>query len=215
MKLTRPAVALAALASLVGGVSASAAVAKPKPVCNLVTDAKGDSEGLINSGTPALDILSADIASDTKNVTAVIRLAGAPSGALDPDAPEGAAYYFVFSVPSATYPLYLSAQSDATGKYAYSIGDVEPSPTGGQLYQNKTGALKGTISGSIITMTVSRSVLSTLGDVKPGKKVTGLSAQVFYPVEVPQVGGLLEQADTAESAKSYVAGAPSCVKPGR
>jgi hypothetical protein len=213
VKLVRPTLTVAVGAAVVLAMPAGA-VSKPKPVCNLVTDDKGDSEGLVSSGTAGLDILTADVASDAKKVTAVMRLAGSPMGALDPDAPEGAAYYVSFTVPGAANPVYLSAQSDVSGAYSYSIGDIEPSPTGGQLYQNKAGDVKGTISGNNITMSVDRATLAALGDVKPGKKLGGLAAEVFYPVEVPMVGGLLEQADTAESKKAYVAGAPSCVKPG-
>jgi len=216
LKLARPVLCLALVASVTAAGAAGAATKpKPKPVkpvCNLVTDDKGDGAGLVNN-QDGLDVLSGDLASNAKSVTAVIRLAAAPVAAGNPDAPEGAAYYFVFSVPGATNPLYLTASSDVTGKYSFAMGDVQPSPTGGQLYQNATGTVTGHINGSVITMTVDRGVLGALGDVKPGQKVTGLGVEVFYPVEVPMVGGLLEEADSA-SGKSYVAGALSCVKPG-
>lgn len=217
MRVTRPALCLALVGSLTAAGAASA-VTKPKPkpvkpVCNLVVDAKGDGKGLLNNDA-GLDIVTADIASDTKNVTAVIRLAAAPVGAVNPDAPEGAAYYLSFVVPGAKFPLYLTAQSDLSGKYAFNMGDVEATPTGGSLYTNKTGAVKGTIKGSVITLSIARGVLGTLGDVKPGVKVSDIAANVFYPVEVPMVGGLLEPADDASARKSYTAGAPSCVKPG-
>ena len=214
MRAVRPALAFALASSLLAAGAAHAATKpKPKPVCNLIKDDKGDGAGLINN-QDGLDVLTADIASDAKNITAVIRLAGAPVGAANPDAPEGAAYYFVFSHPKAQYPLWVAASSGITGSYTYSMGDVEPSPTGGDLFQTKTGTVTGHIDGNNITITVARSVLGSLADVKPGTKLVGLEAHVFYPVEVPMVGGLLEEADSA-SGKSYVAGALSCVKPGR
>jgi hypothetical protein len=215
MRLTRPAVAIAVGASLVVAGQAGAVAKKPKPVppvCNLIIDDKGDGAGLIDANDPSLDIVGGDIASNATKVTAVIRLDGAPVAAGNKNSPEGAAYYFLFSVPGAQYPLWLAASSDITGAYTYTLGDVEPSPTGGNLYQTKTGVVTGALAGKSITLSVDRSVLAALGDVKPGVKVTGLDAQSFTPLEVPHVGGSLPQADDAASTKSYTAGAASCLK---
>jgi len=70
---------------------------KPKPVCNLVTDPKGN-EGPEKNGQgwadPALDIVSADVASDAKNVTAAIRVAKLTIP--DSMAPAGVYYSFSF-----------------------------------------------------------------------------------------------------------------------
>jgi hypothetical protein len=71
---------------------------KPKPVCNLITDPKGN-EGPIHDGAtyadPALDIVSADIATDAKNVTAAIRVAKLTIP--DSMAPGGIFYRFEFT----------------------------------------------------------------------------------------------------------------------
>src|SRR3954451_3991733 len=70
---------------------------KPKPVCNLVTDPKGN-EGPSQNGQvwadPALDIVSADVASDSKNVTVAIRVA--KLSIPDSMAPAGLYYSFSF-----------------------------------------------------------------------------------------------------------------------
>src|SRR3712207_6804956 len=85
--------ALAALPLVVGVVgTADAAVKKPKPVCNLLVDEKGDAIPVNSAG---LDIVSADIASDGRKITGVIRLAG-PASALDPTAPSGRTYHLEF-----------------------------------------------------------------------------------------------------------------------
>lgn len=70
---------------------------KPKPVCNLVTDPKGN-EGPSQNGQgwpdPALDIVSADIASNAKYLTVAIRVAKLTIP--DPQAPAGVYYSFSF-----------------------------------------------------------------------------------------------------------------------
>ena len=70
---------------------------KPKPVCNLVTDPKGN-EGPNHDGSvygdPALDIVSADVASNAQYVTAAIRVAKLTIP--DSMAPGGLYYSFQF-----------------------------------------------------------------------------------------------------------------------
>jgi hypothetical protein len=210
----RPVLAIAICASFVAG-GAALAAPKAKPVCNLIADDKGDGAGFVDNSSGGLDVVTADIASDAKTVTAVLRLAAAPPAAGDPNAPEGATYYVSWNAPGATNPVYLSAATDATGAMSYAMGDIEPSPTGGALYQNATGAVTGHVDGSVITINVDRGVFGSLASMKPGTKMTSLQAEVFYPVEVPMVGGLLEQADAASGTKPYIAGAASCVVPGK
>jgi hypothetical protein len=75
-----------------------------KPVCHLVTDPAGDATG---TGTPVtapndpdLDIVGADIATNSSTLTAVVRLAAvAPS---DSTAPTGMEYQVVFAVGTTT-----------------------------------------------------------------------------------------------------------------
>jgi hypothetical protein len=213
----RPLLAGALGLTLVGsGIVASASAAPAAKACNLVKDDKGDGSGLIDSSSGGLDILSADVASDAKNVTAVLRLAAAPPAAGDPNAPEGASYYVEWAAKDAANPVYLTAGSDVTGAFSYAMGEVQPSPAGGgQLFQNSAGTVTGHVDGAKITITVERSVFSALSSVKPGSKLTSITADIFYPVEVPGVGGLLQQADNAVGSKAYVAGSRSCVTPGK
>src|SRR5262245_27463636 len=66
---------------------------KPKPVCNLVTDPAGDASllaGASGQGYDAsLDIISADVASDGKTITAVVRVKTLAKPANDTAAPLG------------------------------------------------------------------------------------------------------------------------------
>jgi hypothetical protein len=216
MKISRfHAVAVAVVATSLVSTSAFAATKpKPKPVkpvCNLMTDAKGDGEGLLNSAD-GLDIVTGDIASDAKNFTAVLRLAGPPSTSPTPDAPEGSNYYVLFSVPSATNVMYLSMSIDFKGAVTYNYGDLEK--LGTSTNYTDRGDATGSIKGSTVTISVPLATLAGLGSIKPGTKVTGLQGEVYVPIGVPMVVSSLQPADVSDSGKSYVAGAKSCVTPG-
>ena len=70
---------VAVLAALVAASPATAAVKKPKPVCNLLTDATGDAGIAANAGgettyDPSLDIVSADIGVSGSQLTFLIRI---------------------------------------------------------------------------------------------------------------------------------------------
>jgi len=94
---------MVALALVTAGPSAFAAKhkprpkPKPKPICNLITDPKGN-EGPTQNGQewpdPALDVVSADVASNAQYVTVAIRVAKLTIP--DPQAPEGVYYRFAF-----------------------------------------------------------------------------------------------------------------------
>ena len=205
MKLVRPALALAVGASLVVAGSAGA-VTKPKPVCNLVTDPAGDAS--IQPPLPSddtLDIVSADVASNVKNVTAVLRLKSL--AATSPFATTGRNYYIQFDLPGGANPVYFSAESDATGT-SYRWGDLE-TVNGLGSYTPK-GDAKGVTdtAKNQIRLTVPVSELSAVGKAKPGSKISALHANT-----TAVLGVLVADVDTADGSKSYIAGAPSCVKP--
>jgi len=207
VKLVRPAVTVAALACLAGGVTAHAAVAKP--VCNLVTDPAGDAS--VQAPLPSddsLDILSGDVASNAKNVTTVMRLKNL--SATSPVAQTGRNYYALFSIPGSANPVYFSLEEDATGQ-SFNWGDLEPGAGGVGTYTRK-GDATGVVdtAKNEIRVTVPVSDLSALGKAKPGTKITDLN---FSTTAV--LGVLVSDVDTADGSKSYVAGTASCVKPGK
>jgi hypothetical protein len=205
VKLVRPALAVAVGASLVVAGTAGA-VTKPKPVCNLVKDAAGDAS--VQPPLPSddsLDIVSADVASNAKNVTAVLRLKSL--GATSPYSVTGRNYYMQFDAPGAANPIYFSAESDATGT-SYHWGDLETA-NGLGTYTTKGDATGVTdVAKNEIRMTVSVRDLADLGKTKPGNKLSSLHAST-----TAVLGVLVADVDTADGSKSYVAGSPSCVKP--
>jgi hypothetical protein len=211
MKLARPALCLALAASLLGaGVANAVTKPKPKPVCNLIKDDSGDAS--LQPPVPSddsLDIVGGDLASDAKNVTAVIRIKDLSATSVA--SLSGRNYYFLFSVPTSENPIYFSYESDATGNAA-AFGTLVPNATTGVGTYTSAGTATATLvpEKNEIHLTVPVSTLGVVGKVKPGTKVTGMS------ISTTQVlGVLVAEIDTADAAKSYVAGALSCVKPGK
>ena len=208
MSKLRPVLALGVCAALAAATGVAGAAAPAKPVCNLIADAKGDSGPVTN--TDDVDIVSGDIASNAKTITAVLRLAGDPSS-LNPLAPGGKAYYVSFLAPGSDQPQFLSASIDPTGAVTYETGYTEDVNGVGNQTPDPD-AVSGSIKGNVITITAPVSAFSSRVNVKPGKKLTGLSADVFALIGVAGTG-LLANADNA-TGTTYVTGAPSCVKPG-
>ena len=97
MRSSRPALfpALTAVVLSTGVASAVTTKPAPKPVCNLVVDKAGDASVLGPDPSDAsLDILSADVASHAKYLTAVLRIRNLAASSL---AATGRNYYVQFS----------------------------------------------------------------------------------------------------------------------
>ena len=224
-----------------GTANAAGHKAKPKlkPVCNLVTDPAGDAPfdpvgtGLSQvPNDPNGDILSADLSSDAKNVTAVIRVKNIATPGTD--YPLAHLYMLSWTVPGHDSPVYLSGVVDpnpAAGTVfgsQYVFGDGGTVGPGGALFYYNVGAknVKGTIdtAKNTITLSVPISALKGYGNFAPGATFTGLEASTqalingpLLPTNAPAVGGSVAwgfQEDVADGSKNYTAGAPSCVKPG-
>lgn len=218
MRVSRPALVLALAGSLLAAGTAGAATKpKPKPlpkVCNLLVDPKGDAQFLGQApNDPNSDILSADVASDAKNVTAVLRLASFATA--DAQSPLGRGYYVLFSAPGSAFPVFFNMQitPDTT---AYRWGDLETLATGNGSYVKKgdaTGAID-TAKGTI-TITVPVADVKAVANVAPGQKITAINAASTAVIGTSATGGLVSTVDKGEAAKGYVAGQPSCVVPGK
>jgi hypothetical protein len=206
----RPALALGVCAALAAATGVAAAAPKAKPVCNLIQDEKGD--GGVAAGADDMDVVSADIASSAKVVTAVIRLAGDPS-AVNPQAPGGKNYYLSFTAPGSDQPQFLSAEFDPITGAAYHSG-YEEDVNGVGNKTSDADAVTGSVKGNVITITAPLSAFSSRVSLKPGKKLTELTAEVFALIGTGPTGGLLASADDA-TGTSYVTGTPSCVIPGK
>lgn len=213
---SRPLVLLAASAALVtGAAAASAAPKKPapvKPVCNLVVDDAGDTFLLRNQEVPgvygpqedALDIVSADLASDTKRITAVIRV---KKLATTIATGVGQGYEAQF-LNDGENTLYLSA-TITNGTQAFSVGFRDPTANTATSLGDASGVFD--LAKNEVRISAPVSAFSAQGTgVKPGTLLsigTITASRNLVAVNV--------FADVNEGGTTYKAGAPSCVKPGK
>jgi len=185
----------------------------PPPVCNLLTDPKGDATDVslaegVGPNSPALDILSADIATDATNLTAVLRVDKLSKS--DSTSPLGNAWYVYFT--GSGPELYVSAIVTPTGE-SFSAGYVETTRT-------SLGAVTGVfdVNKSEIRITAPLAIFATQSAIKAGSKLTSLSALTQRYVGASAAGvsrGVTLSADAAEGGKNYVAGTRSCVAVGK
>ncbi len=209
----RPLLALSLCAGLVGGLGLTAASAAPKPACNLVTDDKGDASLLVAPNDASLDIISADVGTNAKKLTAVLRLD--KFTAVSPSSPLGRGYYVLFSTPKAEFPIYLNVQitPDLT-RFAW--GTLETLPSGSGSYVRK-GAATGTIdtAKNELRVTVPLAEMNVVAKLKPGVKLTDLKASTTSVLGTSVTGGLVATVDEAEGSNAYSVGAATCVPVGK
>ena len=224
MKLTRPAIAVALGTALIVTGSAQAKVKPkpPKPVCNLLTDAPGDA-ALIGPPAPdpsndALDILSADVAADAKNVTAVIRVKKLAKTA-PTFAPTGIQWRVGFTADDVVFSM--AAHTNALGTEVYDAS--YKTTVGGSLY---SGGVTGQfdLAKNEIHITAPTSLFSAQATIKPGKVLSALTANTYIDVVVPDATGKFGGGtfasdglgiDSGTSDKTYKVGTLSCVTPGK
>lgn len=209
MKLVRPALCVALAASLAAaGVAGAATKPKPKPVCNLVTDPTGDASLTISApvgpSEAGLDLRGADIAGNSKILTAALRLAKLET---PQTAPLGYSIVLFFSAPDGDVPLYFRySESQALGTIAeYGYDDA----TNGLTPLGDAAAILDTKKNEI-RLTAPTSGFSDHATIKTGTKLSGLHANTSRDGIV-----LLLYADEATGSKSYAVGQPSCVIPGK
>jgi hypothetical protein len=183
------------LALAAGGAAHAATKPKPKPpICNLVVDPAGDTL----TGTKSLDVLSADVASDAKVVTVVVRLAKAAAPASDPTTPTGGFFQVGF-----TY--------NGTGQNI--TAHVTPA---GEVYgPDGKGTGRFDLAKNEVHITVKASDLAGAPVLKPGALFTDfvVRTDVGNPT-VPISTTFQVLGDTATGSKPYPIGAASCVRPG-
>ena len=207
--LLRTATVLGALGLIAGAGLAGAA---PKPVCNLVTDAEGDGTGFVMTdmdylpNDPNLDLVSGDVATKGRTITAVIRTAELALS--DPMSPTGRAYYANFSVGGTE--LYLSAALDGSGAASYSAGYIDTTRQG-------LGAVTGVVDPAKKEVRISApvAIFSAQAKIKDGTKILDLNLLAQRYVGDRAAGGATPSADDASGGKTYTAGAPSCVVVGK
>lgn len=217
--LTHGVIAFAALAGVVpvqgGGPSAMAAA---KRSCQLITDSRGDTSqhGAVPTDEPALDILSADVATDAQWLTVAVRVAKL-------DIPEsGAPPMRRWSVLLTTGNgvRYIVQARQGHGGTAGDISVVEGDEDGlwTQTPVNVQVRVRLDTVRAEVRISVPRGELGDSSGLRPGKRITGLRAVSWHEntVMLPVVGvsGEWDGADDARSERSYVAGSASCLKPG-
>jgi hypothetical protein len=217
MKLARPALCLALAASLVGAGTAYAVTKpKPKPVCNLLTDPKDDADGsFIASGImpnteDAVDIVSGDVAADSKFLTTVLRVKKLATSS--PTAPGGLHWKVFISI--AGQEIYTQVIAPLGGSPSFGYGHIDEA-TG---TSSRDGDATGAIDTAKNEVRVSIPIKSLPMSVKTGTRIEfgpdDVNAGRYFgsPSGSPS---LSDPTDTATSGKVYRAGTLSCVKPGK
>jgi hypothetical protein len=207
----RPALTLALLPVLLAAGAATAAP-KPKPVCNLVTDVAGDGTGFLLTdrnylpNDPNLDLVSGDVATQGRTITAVIRTAELALS--DSASPTGRAYYANFTVGGAQ--LFLSAALDGAGAATYSGGFID---TRRQSLGAATGVVD--VAKKEVRISAPLALFTDHAKIKDGVKILDLNLLAQRYIGDRSAAGVTPSADEALAGKSYTAGAPSCVTVGK
>ncbi len=192
------------------GVAAQAAPKKAAPACNLVVDAKGDATQfyVLGDGSvpnePAADILSADIATNGKQMTTVLRidkLAKSSSAS-----PLGFVWYVYFDVDGITF--FTQTKADPTGD-TYSLGYLDPTGIRSAVADPAATGVIDTDKNEV-RVTFNLSQLEPQAKLKTGGKITGIRGLTNRSAI-----RIVLQSDEAIGAKSYVEGTPSCVTVGK
>lgn len=206
------------LAAALGLSGALCVPASARPVfCRLITDVAGDTTAVMppgSAGVPvpgpvdgALDIVSADIASNPKVVTAVIRVSNLGTSAMT--SPVGADYGLAFGVNEQRFAF--DALRDATGYERFLL----------VLTGNAVGTGGVDIDGVFdaahneVRMTAPVEAFKELG----GRVSQGAVSQELNAFTQRAFGAqgsyTFQLTDVAEAQKQYRFGSASCVTPGR
>lgn len=204
------ATSMVAAVALAGG----AAAAPAKAVCNLMSDPKGDASFLdVAPNDRSLDIVSADVATDAKTLTGVVRVDA--YSAISPTSPLGRGYYVLFNAPKAEFPIYLNVQitPDLT---RYSWGTRQTLPSGSGRYV-RSGDATGVIDAASNELRISVPLkdVAAVAKLTPGTKLTALTANTTAVLGTSATGGLVATIDDAAGTKPYIVGTKSCVTPGK
>lgn len=185
--------------------------------CRLLVDSTGDTTATQPTGTdpapggtlvPAeasLDLVSADLASNRRSVTAVLRVTHLSTPA--PTSPTGSSYLLTFVLNEMQFTLY--ALRDVTGLQQFLL-----------LPGTAVGTDAVMVNGTFDTLHNEVRISASLEDFKqlggranPGTQATGITAftQRAFGAEGSYT---FQNADAATAKRSYRLGSPSCVTPG-
>lgn len=206
----------------------AAEAAPVKKSCNLIVDAKGDTNddytvqgqkspvGFPESGS--VDLVGGDLANDGKTITAVVKL-----DAIDPSEQKviNRRYVVQFKPAGAKYPILMAALFEPTAT-TYNFGYYGPSTGVGASTDpvyNYPGTATGKVEGNTIVISASLADMAAtenVGALKAGTKISSIQVTSFRRMLGPRVppGYTVYEADVATTRLTYNAGAPSCVKIG-
>ncbi|MCA1824602.1 MAG: hypothetical protein ABR520_09170 [Mycobacteriales bacterium] len=188
-------------------------------VCRLVTDPVGDETNRLKADgrDPSLDLVSADVATDRKHLTVVLRLRKL-SPPLSGDV-TGQAFWLFFSVHETRFvvwaPVYPSGPADAHVSIA--AGGADPgavSVSAGTRIGSGTTTLDEVHNE--VRMSTSLATFQNYEPITPGTRLYQLLAWSHVEVGVRDgLPGFTDDVDRAISTRAYRAGDPSCVRVGR
>lgn len=231
MQVRLAVVPLVALVAATASVADAAPKAKPKPACSIITDAKGDTfatraqdaRGVFGPQDDALDIVSADLASDGKVVTAAVRLVKLSRSIST--SPTGLTLGLDFLIGSSTSVVRLQAVMvrGAEDRFEVSAKAADAVP-------NAPSTFVGQVTGIVdeknneVRITAPAAMLAPYGALKQGTKLIPNEAESATSSRgVPAITSTPGQpmttrgpfADIAAAGKAITVGAPSCVVPGK
>ena len=186
--------------------------------CRIAVDDTGDTVGLMPSdgaappgssaapSDPGLDVVSADLASDRRVITAVVRVADLGNGT--PTSPVGHAYLLTFVVNEQRFTMY--AMQDTSGYRRFLLVDGAEAGTTGVV-------VDGTFDRTHDEVRIS-APLSAFGELGGHIPYGGHTTEM--QVVTQRALGLqgsytFQSADAASARVQYRFGSPSCVTPGR
>ncbi len=211
-----------ALVATAAGVPAYAA--RPvKRVCFLARDVAGDALAAFRPNAPGLDLRSADVASDRTYVTIAIRVADLP--ALASDSPTGAIFRATTLVGPVVTLIFFAIRTPAGDSFRIRW---QANGAGGYFDDPR---ITGTFDEARdeIRITAPVDLVATKAPARPGTVFADLilSSERFVGTVLPHPApespagnersshlGVQEDADQGGGSFRYVAGSPSCLRPG-
>lgn len=212
----RASAALVAAALVSSGLAATAAAAPKRVSCHLVRDPAGDVSNRVEDvavfpDDPGLDLVGADVVSDAKNVTAVVRLGAPPGGATV----YAKRYVVEMDVAGLANTFVLAAAVTPAGT-TYEFGYRTRTVLGSEINYSATPAVGRFDGKRLVVATTLENVakMPELGTIRKGAKISSITVTANRRVPpVAQGRGQMFVADEAFGRALYYAGSPSCVKP--
>ncbi len=224
-------VPLLAAGALIAPMAEAAPKPKAKPSCMTITDPKGDTfairsqdqRSVYGPQEDALDVVSGDLASDGKVVTAVVRIAKL-SRAINLS-PTGFTAGMDFRIGTSDFVVRLQANliRNAPDRFEVAARSFEALP-------NTPSTFVGTVTGVVdekkgeVRIHAPAAMLAPYGPIKPGVKLTPNEAESAtvargVPAVTSSPGAPMTNrgpfADIAAGGRFVLVGAPSCVVPGK